>query len=152
MLTRNFLQMIANDAGLKMTDCPKGIDVNGDNNYSINFDSTTENYWQTKAKFRIGIGTTAPKVTDNKLENEISDGYSCTIAQKIYTIGDEKDFLNISSIITNTSTDNITFSEIGFFTSTLNNGLREFMLAREVYDTPITIAPGESVAVSVNII
>lgn len=158
MLTRNFLYAIGSPNSLNCDNVPLVVPIDNVEVSNIRSQSFTlagfssSNYWQ-KAKFVIGTGSTAPKSTDYKLENEITEGYDCGTLSKRHIQGKEKDCLNIYGMITNTGTVDLSFSEIGLYVncSIESIGEKTFLIAREVYDTPITIAPGESVSVNVNI-
>ena len=97
-------------------------------------------------KVSIGTGTTNVEKTDYKLENIISSGYTASVEEKIINAPSETDtsMYNVVTNITNTSSsETIQFSEIGLFVYQNTYGQR-YMIAREVFDTPITLAPGET--------
>ncbi len=159
MLTRAFYKMLSGGNAMNLTNYPPSIkDINGNSiatldmsqssSYSFMKDSNFSN-----AKFVIGTGTTNPKITDYILESQITEGYDCSTLSKRYVQGEEKDYLNIYGILTNIGTEDLTFSEIGLlgYQNMTGSSTTYILFAREVYDTPITIAPGESVAVNVNL-
>ena len=158
MLTRAFYKMLGGYNGMNLQNAPSTVkDINGNDVYSVdcgqsNYSFTRDTNW-LNAKIIIGSGTTKPKITDYILETEITEGYDCSTLSKRYIQGEEKDYLNIYGTITNTGTVDLTFSEIGLlgFQNISGSSTTYILFAREVYDTPITIAPGESVAVNVNI-
>ena len=97
-------------------------------------------------KVSIGTGTTNVEKTDYKLESIISSGYTASVEEKIINAPSETDtsMYNVVTNITNTSSsETIQFSEIGLFVYQNTYGQR-YMIAREVFDTPITLAPGET--------
>lgn len=157
MLTRNFMTTLGNNYAMKLDNIPTYI-YNKSGNYIGNTESSfgsSGNYpfaaqWSVST-FKIGTGTTLPKSSDFKLENEITSGYDCGTLSKRYVQGEEKDYINIYGNITNNSDSPITFSELGWFVQAGTSSVNTLLFAREVYDTPITIAPGESVAVNVNL-
>lgn len=159
MLTRNFMSALGNNNGLNLDNCPTAKTTKGDtNSIRVEFGSgSVYSFLQSdkwiKAKFVLGTGITKPNIEDYHIETEITKSYDCSspLLRK-YIPGNKKDNLNISGIITNTDTTDIEFTEVGLYCYIDINGGSYIMLAREVYDTPITIAPGESVAVNVNII
>ena len=94
----------------------------------------------------IGTGTTNVEKTDYKLESIISSGYTASVEEKIINAPSKTDtsMYNVVTNITNTSSsETIQFSEIGLFVYCKSNSFR-YMIAREVFDTPITLAPGET--------
>ena len=94
----------------------------------------------------IGTGTTNVEKTDYKLESIISSGYTASVEEKIINAPSKTDtsMYNVVTNITNTSSsETIQFSEIGLFVYSKSNSFR-YMIAREVFDTPITLAPGET--------
>lgn len=160
MLTRNFINMIGNTYGIGADNAPVATTLDG-NTQNLQFTksqsmSVFNDAWWGYGRFVIGSGTTSPKCTDINLESKIEEGYDCSILAKRYIQGEEKDYINIYGTLTNSGISPITFSELGWIGhcrgSLSSSTGYEFLLAREVYDTPITIAPGESVAVNVNIL
>ena len=94
----------------------------------------------------IGTGTTNVEKTDYKLESIISSGYTASVEEKIINAPSTTDtsMYSIVTNITNTSSSEaIQFSEIGLFVYSNSNSYR-YMIAREVFDAPITLAPGET--------
>ena len=153
MLTRNFLQMLGGSSGMGAENSDKATVKTIDGSASglvlgINGSTPFSSSGWPNSKFIIGTGTTKPKITDINLESEIKEGYDCSALGKRYIIGDEKDYIKIYGTITNTGTDSLSFNEVGWL---IMYSSKYHLVAREVYDTPITIAPGESVAVNVNI-
>lgn len=160
MLTRNFMVILGNANGMGANNAPtvattitgakkSGLQFTKNQLYSV-FNDT----WWGYSRLVIGSGTTSPKCTDTNLEIALETGYDCSTLEKRYIQGEIKDYLNIYGMITNNGSSPITFSEVGWIghcrTSYQSSTGDEFLLAREVYDTPITIPPGESVAVNVN--
>lgn len=114
--------------------------------------STTGNYtssWssvQNKGA-KIGTGTTPPKVTDYKIENEIdASKYQTSISNiNVTNFDNESSTQCINVIVTNISGEPLTVSEIGLENWGGNTGDQfHLLIAREVFDTPITISPGGS--------
>lgn len=159
MLTRNFITMLGNANGMGCDNATTATTLDG-NSQTLQFAksqsmSVFNDAWWGYGRFVIGSGTTPPKCTDINLESKIEEGYDCSILAKRYIQGEEKDYINIYGTITNSSSSPITFNELGWIghcRGSLSSPTGyEFLLAREVYDTPIAIAPGESVAVNVNV-
>lgn len=156
MLTRNFMQMLGNGNGMSVNNVPSpciktngeesGVNVLLGSGTNVPFGSSM---WG-KSKFILGTGTTKEKSTDYKLESAITENYDCSTLTKRYIQGGERDYINIFGTITNTGNAAFTFSEIGWvaYVSSTDN---EFLFAHEVLDEPITIKPGESAAVNVNL-
>lgn len=156
MLTRNFLSIISNESAWHLDNVPETRNISNEEKPARFNDNGTygfQTYTWDLARFVIGTGTTKPKHTDYVIESEITKSYDCSSPlMKKYIQGAEKDILTIGGVITNTDSTNIEFCEICLYIHVNANGESDIMVAREVYDTPIIIAPGESVAVSVNII
>ena len=152
MLTRNFTYLLGNTStGMKLDNLPLSSTTEGKQTLEPTFDGIFSSTNWSLSKFIIGSGTNKPKNTDYILESEITEGYDCSTLVKRCVQGEEKDYINLYGVITNSSTSPITFTELGWIGLFGGNSKVTYLLAREVYDTPITIAPGESVAVNVNI-
>ena len=95
-------------------------------------------------KVEIGTGTTPAKTTDYKLESVISSGYTALINPSVTHTVDDVGGANVIANITNTSLDSLTFSEIGLLGNSYSTQAEYILFAREVFDTPITLAPGET--------
>lgn len=155
MLTRNFMQLLGNASGMNVDNCPSPIKTSGaSSSVNVIFGNGTNvafstNMWKN-SKFILGTGTTKEESTDYKLESAITENYDCSTLTKRYIQGVERDYINIFGTITNTGNAAFTFSEIGWvaYVSSTDN---EFLFAHEVLDEPITIKPGESAAVNVNL-
>ena len=113
-----------------------------------NFSTSIPNSYGFNRRFYIGTGTTAPKQTDYKIETAISEDDYISSAEIVCDTGDgsflKESGLHVSGTITNTSTKPLEISEIGFSAATHNTNKEDvrYLLAREVFDTPITISPG----------
>ena len=113
--------------------------------------STTGKYTSTWSSMqnkgaKIGTGTTPPKVTDYKIENEIdASKYQASISNiKVTNFDNEGSTQCINVTVTNISGEPLTVSEIGLenWGSSVNNDNFHLLIAREVFDTPITIPTG----------
>ena len=112
--------------------------------------STNGNYtstWQSTQNkgAKIGTGTTPPKVTDYKMESEIdASKYQTSISNiKVTNFDNEGSTQCINVIVTNISGEPLTVSEIGLENwGSSNIDQYHLLIAREVFDTPITIPPG----------
>lgn len=97
--------------------------------------------------FSIGTGTTPAKRSDFTLEAEIdSSKYAATLT-KGYTTDYSLDnaYYQLQCLITNNSEEILSFQEMGLFAkNSSQNYATTFLIAREVFDTPITLAPGET--------
>lgn len=147
MLTRNFVSLMTKEC-LNIGSTPTNIDING-NNVNNTFAYLKQNNWDYN-KFVLGTGTTKPKPDDYKLESVIEEGYKCSTLIKRYETGSEKDMASIYGTILNTSDEPITFTEVGLIMYGVSDKTIGTLFAREVYDTPITIEPGDVAVVSVN--
>ena len=145
MLTNNWGRMLANEFGIRATSGMKGIAINGrEEDYMAfggQYGAFRNTRWE-KSKFIIGTGTSKPKPSDYKLEAEIQSGYECsTLTRRVVEVSD-KCSVEIIGIIINTNDVSLTVNEIGWIGS--ENDTSVFLFAREVFDTPITLAPGET--------
>ena len=113
--------------------------------------STTGKYTSTWSSMqnkgaKIGTGTTPPKVTDYKIENEIdASKYQTSISNiKVTNFDNEGSTQCINVTVTNISGEPLTVSEIGLenWGGSVDSENFHLLLAREVFDTPITIPPG----------
>ena len=140
MLTNNFVGYLRNGK-----DSNANIITTSGGKYSPSFGNrNTEKTFQVS----ISTGTTNVAKTDYKLESIISSGYTASVEEKIINAPSTTD-TSMYSIITNitntSSSETIQFSEIGLFVSALTmSSSYTYMIAREVFDTPITLAPGET--------
>lgn len=100
----------------------------------------------------IGSGTTAPSSSDYTLEKIITSytvsGQSTYVPASSATYDDV--FLTITRVVKNETENSFTVSELGCFicNSTTSNTM---LIAREVLDTPVTIAPGDSYSFTMTI-
>lgn len=100
-------------------------------------------------KIVIGSGNTPPKRSDTKLEAEISgDLYNSLVSNNISTdYSKANSYCQVVASVTNASDENIIINEIGLMgTDSFTNFNDEelYLYAREVFDSPITLAPGET--------
>ena len=110
-----------------------------------NYTSTWQSIQNKIAK--IGTGTTPPKVTDYKMESEIdASKYQASMSNiKVTNFDNEGSTQCINVTVTNISGEPLTVSEIGLenWGGGINdNDQSHLLIAREVFDTPITISPG----------
>lgn len=90
----------------------------------------------------LGKGTTKPTENDYTLEDPISvSDLPITIGHVDMQTAIDK-FMIVSIIVENTTTENITVSEMGLFAASHYSGNTVLMIAREVLDTPVIIEPG----------
>lgn len=90
----------------------------------------------------FGSGTTPPQKTDYKLENYITTGLTYSGNNTNQTDG----ITNWVQTVQNTSTAQITITEVGLFSRAFNplgQGLKSFLLTRTVLDTPVVLQPNE---------
>ena len=113
--------------------------------------STTGKYTSTWSSMqnkgaKIGTGTTPPKVTDYKIENEIdASKYQASISNiKVTNFDNEGSTQCINVTVTNISGEPLTVSEIGLenWGGSVDSENFHLLIAREVFDTPITIPTG----------
>ena len=111
--------------------------------------------------FHVGKGTTLPTENDYALEDPITSGLTANTATVIWAnTENEPDDCTYAITLRNSSEGDITISEIGYYaqfgcTSSQGNtggyGTAVFMIDRTLLDTPVTIAPGETVTINCKI-
>lgn len=145
MLTNNWGKMLANDFGIRAVSGMKGIAISGNEEDYMAFGNSYGAFRNTrweKSKLIVGTGKTQPKPTDYKLEAEIQGGYECgTLTRNVVEVSGKYN-VEVLGHITNTSDAVLTVNEIGWIGS--ENDTSIFLFAREVFGTPITLAPGET--------
>lgn len=145
MITTNVLCALkANYSGTN----PRGKTFNGDLSISIsmnqgsNFGSdlkyTTypESNWDG-IYLLVGSGDSEESINSYRLDSVISS-YTCVSQTHTLDTNFNNNLLTVVRVIQNTSTENITIKEVGLFAA-------NYMVAREVLETPITIQPGEKI-------
>lgn len=99
-------------------------------------------------RFYIGTGNTPAKQSDYKIESLIDDAMYLSNLEVVCASGDgsfeSETGLYVSGTVTNMSSSPLEVSEICFSAATSNTNAENvrYLLAREVFDTPITISPG----------
>lgn len=87
----------------------------------------------------FGSGTTPPQKTDYKLENYITTGLTYSGNNTNQTDG----VASWVQTVQNTSTEQITITEVGLFSKYDTEGYDTFLLTRTVLDTPVVLQPNE---------
>lgn len=92
-----------------------------------------------KRGIAFGSGTTPPQKTDYKLENHITTGLTYSGNNTNQTDGITKWVQTVQ----NTSTAQITITEVGLFSKYDTADFATFLLTRTVLDTPVVLQPNE---------
>lgn len=102
---------------------------------------TAEVYCPFVRGIAFGSGTTLPQKTDYKLENYITTGLTYSGNNTNLTDG----VANWVQTVQNTSTAQITITEVGLFSKNKHTGkdYTVFLLTRTVLDTPVVLQPNE---------
>lgn len=91
----------------------------------------------------FGSGTTSPQKTDYKLENHITTGLTYSGNNTNLTDG----IANWVQTVQNTSTAQITITEVGLFSKNAHSGTDQgyttYLLTRTVLDTPVVLQPND---------
>lgn len=87
----------------------------------------------------FGSGTTPPQKTDYKLENHITTGLTYSGNNTNKTDG----VANWVQTVQNTSTAQITITEVGLFSTYDESSCNVYLLTRTVLDTPVVLQPNE---------
>lgn len=146
MLLNNFIATIY--PNMKITDTAGTIRAEkfsysgAETRYSSSYSETSGTSWL--APFARGIafgsGTTPPQKTDYKLENYIATGLTYSGNNTNQTDG----VVNWVQTVQNTSTAQITITEVGLFSKYDNSaGYSTYLLTRTVLDTPVVLQPNE---------
>lgn len=108
----------------------------------------SSNQFTYAKRFYIGTGNTPAKQSDYKMESLIDDAMYLSNLEVVSVSGDgsfeSETGLSVSGTVTNMSSSPLEVSEIGFSAASNNTNeeISRFLIAREVFDTPITISPG----------
>lgn len=102
---------------------------------------TAAMYYPFYRGIAFGSGTTPPQKTDYKLENYITTGLTYSGNNTKLTDG----VANWVQTVQNTSTAQITITEVGLFSRCSNSAQNytAFLLTRTVLDTPVVLQPNE---------
>lgn len=109
--------------------------------------SPSSNQFTYAKRFYIGTGSTPAKQSDYKLESLIDDAMYISNLEVVCVSGDgsyeSETGLSVSGTVTNMSSSPLEVSEIGFSAASSNTNAENvrYLIAREVFDTPITISP-----------
>lgn len=126
----------------------------------ILFNQVTIQYNATNAGFHFGSGTTAPTENDYKMQTDITSGVSIILNTSERGIDSGVLYMAYTFTVTNNSSANITIAEMGYVTgnasccnsasatSASNNNV---LIDRTLLDTPLTIAPRETAAITYKI-
>lgn len=151
MITTNVLCALkANYSGVN----PMGKTFNGDLSISISMNQGAN--FRTDFKYvtypesnwdgiylLIGSGNSEESINSYRLDSVISN-YTCI--SQMHTLDTEfnNNLLTVVRTIQNTSTEEFTIKEVGLFAA-------NYMVARELLETPVTIQPGEKYTLSMTI-
>lgn len=94
----------------------------------------------------FGTGTTAPTAEDYALETDATASFVASLTTLVNYDSAKNEFI-FSATVTNTTADDIIISEIGVrkgIYSTTTDTPQNVLFAREVLQTPITVAAGET--------
>ena len=103
--------------------------------YNFTFDDT---YFPNYRGIVFGSGTTPPQKTDYKIENHIADGLTYSNNSTSTT----NNVANWVQTVQNTSSEPITISEVGLF-STCDELHLCVLLTRTVLDNPVVLQPND---------
>lgn len=94
-------------------------------------------------KIQLGTGSTAPKRTDYVLESPIDESlYDFSfVYQRTQDFSNENSYSQFLISVTNKSSEQLTANECALCVNTNSNW---YVIAREVFDTPITLGVGET--------
>ena len=100
----------------------------------------------------VGSGTTPAQADDYMLENEITSGLTFVSNYTTSDVANGK--ITFIKTMRNDSTETMSISEVGMtdiYTPDASSTNYQIMVLREVYNTPIVVAPGESFTVTINV-
>lgn len=101
--------------------------------------------------FVVGSGATPVTASDYRLEQEIVEGLACDAVTS--QVDDTTHTVTYRKTLRNTSDDDITIREVGLtgaVTTTMPTR-KQVLVYREVLETPVTIAPGDSATLRITI-
>lgn len=139
MLNNNFLAILQNDFLPATIDkCLQAKSPDG-TSYGYGLDNLKNQQYM-----KIGTGTTPPKRTDIDLEESIPESSYVSTFNVITNTDNtsETSFITLQGSFTNKSNTDLSVTEFGAFGSPYSD--RQYMYAREVLNTPVVIAPGET--------
>lgn len=108
----------------------------------------SSNQFTYAKRFYIGTGNTPAKQSDYKMESLIDDAMYLSNLEVVCASGngsfESETGLFVSGTVTNMSSSPLEVNEIGFSAASKNANEENarYLIAREVFDTPITISPG----------
>lgn len=147
MLLNNFIATMY--PGMKITDTTGGIKEETSFDICIIQSHPSNSYSETSETaffgpfgrgIAFGSGTTPPQKTDYKLENYITTGLTYSGNNTNKTDG----VANWVQTVQNTSTAQITITEVGLFSKyDVSSSFNTFLLTRTVLDTPVVLQPNE---------
>lgn len=131
--------------------------VNKMKNWAGTETNPSSNLFTYAKRFYIGTGNTPAKQSDYKMESLIDDAMYLSNLEVVCASGngsfESETGLFVSGTVTNMSSSPLEVSEIGFSAASdnTNTETKRFLIAREVFDIPITISPGGVQAFSLRI-
>lgn len=146
MLLNNFIATLYPE--INYTDTTGTIRNQNNLNNSIVYSLSSDRYSETDTDeyfapssrgIAFGSGTTPPQKTDYKLKNYITTGLTYSGNNTNLTDGIAKWVQTVQ----NTSTAQITITEVGLFSGYWKSGYTVFLLTRTVLDTPVVLQPNE---------
>lgn len=139
MITRNLSEYLAYVAFRRIPNDEQIIMQNINNSSLWDY-----RYWgidsNSRYKIALGSGTTPPKETDYKLENQITDAPA--------RIDMTEGMATASITYKNTTNSDIVATEIGLLDNSEHGG---WLLARELFEKPVTIKAGETKSFSITL-
>ena len=124
-------------------------------NYSFGNSYNTAYTWDVNKFFiNVGVGTEEAKVSDTNLKEYFPSGtlsYSSVVGSKAFN-SEGALVCNLNVGITNISTETIQIKEAGLFWKNSSDTTGRVLLARQVFDEPIEVAPGESTYIRARLI
>lgn len=125
-------------------DISVGISMNQSSNFRTDFKYTSypEANWDG-IYLLIGSGASEESINSYKLDSVISN-YTCVSQMHTLDTDFNNNLLTVIRVIQNTSTEEFTIKEVGLFAA-------NYMVARELLETPVTIQPGEKYTLSMTI-
>ena len=100
--------------------------------------------------FVVGSGTTAVTADDYRVEKEIVSGLACEALTS--EVNEANHTAVFRKTLRNTSDADITITEVGLTGPVYtNSGPTQALIYREILETPVTIAPGESATLKITV-
>lgn len=92
----------------------------------------------------IGIGTTTVNADDYKLSNMLNLDITANVWSAGGNVNNYTRCVTVATTYTNNTEESVTVTEVGMYIKRSNTSQIYYLMAHELMDEPVTLAPGES--------